>query len=107
MVEKKNDEPLAIYIFSESPSEKDRVLKQTISGGVSINEVLFQGICNSLPFGGVGASGFGSYHGEAGFNAFSHLKPIFEQPKINLTFLLSPPVTPLKRFFSKILRKIV
>ena len=104
---KKNDEPLAIYIFSESPSEKDRVLKQTISGGVSINEVLFQGICNSLPFGGVGASGFGSYHGEAGFNAFSHLKPIFEQPKINLTFLLSPPVTPFKRFFSKILRKIV
>ena len=55
----------------------------------------------------MGASGFGSYHGEAGFNAFSHLKPIFEQPKINLTFLLSPPVTPLKRFFSKILRKIV
>jgi len=55
----------------------------------------------------VGASGMGSYHGQAGFDTFSHLKPVFIQPRFNFNFFLVPPITPMKRLFAKIFRKLV
>ena len=99
--------PLALYLFSEKAIERERILRETVSGGVAVNEVLFHCVCETLPFGGVGASGMGSYHGQAGFDTFSHLKPVFIQPRFNFNFFLVPPITPMKRLFAKIFRKLV
>ena len=99
--------PLALYLFTEKARERERILRETVSGGVAVNEVLFHCVCETLPFGGVGASGMGSYHGQAGFDTFSHLKPVFIQPRFNFNFFLVPPITPMKRLFAKIFRKLV
>ena len=99
--------PLALYLFTEKTRERERILRETVSGGVAVNEVLFHCVCETLPFGGVGASGIGSYHGQAGFDTFSHLKPVFIQPRFNFNFFLVPPITPVKRLFAKIFRKLV
>ncbi|MEC8186311.1 MAG: coniferyl aldehyde dehydrogenase [SAR324 cluster bacterium] len=99
--------PLALYLFTEKTRERERILRETVSGGVAVNEVLFHCVCLTLPFGGVGASGVGSYHGQAGFDTFSHLKPVFIQPRFNFNFFLVPPITPMKRLFAKIFRKLV
>ena len=99
--------PLALYLFTEKARERERILRETISGGVAVNEVLFHCVSEILPFGGVGASGMGSYHGQAGFDTFSHLKPVFIQPRFNFNFFLVPPITPMKRLFAKIFRKLV
>ncbi|MCH2291900.1 MAG: coniferyl aldehyde dehydrogenase [SAR324 cluster bacterium] len=99
--------PLALYLFTEKTRERERILRETVSGGVAVNEVLFHCVCETLPFGGVGASGMGSYHGQAGFDTFSHLKPVFIQPRFNFNFFLVPPITPMKRLFAKIFRKLV
>ena len=99
--------PLALYLFTEKAREQERILRETVSGGVAVNEVLFHCVCETLPFGGVGASGMGSYHGQAGFDTFSHLKPVFIQPRFNFNFFLVPPITPMKRLFAKIFRKLV
>jgi coniferyl-aldehyde dehydrogenase len=99
--------PLALYLFTEKVRERERILRETVSGGVAVNEVLFHCVCGTLPFGGVGASGMGSYHGQAGFDTFSHLKPVFIQPIFNFNFFLVPPITPMKKLFAKIFRKLV
>ncbi len=99
--------PLALYLFTEKARERERILRETVSGGVAVNEVLFHCVCGTLPFGGVGASGMGSYHGQAGFDTFSHLKPVFIQPRFNFNFFLVPPITPMKKLFAKIFRKLV
>ena len=64
--------------FGKDKNNMQRVLDETRSGGVTINDVLLHATVESLPFGGVGASGMGSYHGKAGFDTFSHQKPILE-----------------------------
>lgn len=73
------DNPLAIYYFGHSADRQRRVLRDTLSGSAAVNEVVAQFLQVDLPFGGVGASGFGRYHGAEGFDTFSHLKPIFTQ----------------------------
>ena len=78
--------PLALYLFTEKTREQERILRETVSSGVAVNEVLFHCVCENLPFGGVGASGIGCYHGQAGFDTFSHLKPVFIQPRFNFNF---------------------
>ena len=70
--------PLALYWFGKDKKNMQRVLEETRSGGVTINDVLLHATVESLPFGGIGASGMGSYHGKAGFDTFSHQKPILE-----------------------------
>ncbi|QAX30755.1 aldehyde dehydrogenase family protein [Leisingera sp. NJS204] len=85
------DRPLALYVFSESSSDRDRVLAETVSGGVVINDCLWHVPNDSLPFGGVGASGMGAYHGRAGFDAMSKLKPVMYQSRLSATSLLYPP----------------
>ena len=104
---KGRERPLALYIFTESSREREQILRETISGGVAVNEVLYHCVCETLPFGGIGSSGMGAYHGQTGFDTFSHLKPVFIQPRLNFDFFLMPPVTPLKRFFAWIFRKMV
>ncbi len=83
--------PLALYLFDDRSAIQEHVMRQTIAGGVSINETLMHIAQDSLPFGGVGASGMGHYHGEYGFETLSKMKPIFKQSKLNAMFLLAPP----------------
>jgi coniferyl-aldehyde dehydrogenase len=83
--------PLALYYFGADTAKRDRVLARTISGGVSVNETLFHILVENLPFGGVGASGIGAYHGEIGFQTFSHRKGVFLQSRLNGAWMLRPP----------------
>ena len=86
-----HDRPLALYWFGNDKKHRDRVVRETISGGVSINDCLLHQAQQSQPFGGVGPSGQGAYHGEWGFNTFSKLKPIFIQSRLNGMGLINPP----------------
>lgn len=99
--------PLALYLFARAKSERDQVLSRTVSGGVTVNDVIYHVGCNTLPFGGVGTSGMGAYHGEAGFRTFSHMKPVFYQTRINGRMLFETPRTPIKRWFGRVFRSIV
>ena len=83
--------PLAFYYFGRDGMRAGKVLAQTIAGGVTINDTLWHFAHKNLPFGGVGASGIGAYHGEASFLAFTHRKPVFVQPRLAASKLLYPP----------------
>ncbi len=72
--------PLALYLFSQDPTQQERLLATTQSGGVAFNDVVLQVALPGLPFGGVGESGMGSYHGEAGFLTFSHQRSVLQRP---------------------------
>ncbi len=90
--------PLALYYFGEDQAEKQRVLARTTSGGVAVNDVMMHVAQEDLPFGGVGASGMGSYHGYDGFKNFSHAKAVFEQGRrFDLGRFMRPPFTPRLR----------
>jgi coniferyl-aldehyde dehydrogenase len=83
--------PLALYLFSDRRNAVDEVLTRTISGNVTVNDTLLHYAVEDLPFGGVGPSGMGAYHGEEGFRQFSHAKGIFIQSRWNLAGMLRPP----------------
>jgi coniferyl-aldehyde dehydrogenase len=83
--------PLAMYMFGGSAGERRRVLERTIAGGVTLDDTLWHFSNENLPFGGVGASGYGAYHGERGFLTFSHQKPVFAQSRATPGRLLYPP----------------
>src|SRR4029453_6207603 len=85
------DRPLALYCFSRSRAEQRRVLDATLSGGVTLNGTLLHCAQESLPFGGVGASGIGAYHGKEGFRRFSHARAVFRVGPINVFERLGPP----------------
>jgi acyl-CoA reductase-like NAD-dependent aldehyde dehydrogenase len=99
--------PLALYLFVRDRAERESVLSRTVSGGVTVNDVIYHVGCNTLPFGGVGASGTGAYHGEAGFQTFSHLKPVFYQTRLNGRALFETPRTPFRQAFGRFFRRIV
>jgi coniferyl-aldehyde dehydrogenase len=86
--------PLALYWFGQNQQSQDKVLTQTVSGGVSINDTLMHLAHLNLPFGGVGDSGWGSYHGEAGFLRLSHQKSVLVQSRWANGNLLYPPYGP-------------
>ena len=83
--------PLALYVFSHDDRTVQRTLRETTSGGVSVNDVMVHFAQDDMPFGGVGASGMGHYHGREGFEAMSKKKPVFYQARVNGTALLRPP----------------
>ncbi len=83
--------PLALYFFEHDQKRIDQVLRETVSGGVSINETMMHIAQDDLPFGGVGASGMGAYHAREGFETFTKKKPVFYQSRINGSSLLKPP----------------
>jgi coniferyl-aldehyde dehydrogenase len=85
------DHPLAIYLFTNKRKIQDRIISQTQSGGVAINDCGLHVAQHDLPFGGVGASGMGHYHGYEGFVEFSKLRPIFKQFSRPAFPLLYPP----------------
>ena len=83
--------PLSLYMFGGDAAARRRVLERTAAGGVTIDDTLLHFSNENLPFGGIGASGIGAYHGERGFLTFSHQKAVFIQPRLSLTWLLRPP----------------
>jgi len=93
-----NPHPLALYLFEEDKATVECVLSRTKAGGVSVNDTLYHIAQHGLPFGGIGKSGMGGYHGEAGFKTFSHIKPVFRQARFNGAGMLNPPYG--KRFKS-------
>ncbi|WP_416761188.1 coniferyl aldehyde dehydrogenase [Roseateles sp. So40a] len=85
------DRPLALYWFGEDRAARDDVLARTIAGGVTVNDCVWHLGQEEQPFGGIGASGMGAYHGVWGFNTFSKLKPVFLQARFAGTKLFYPP----------------
>jgi len=83
--------PLALYYFDRDERRIARVLTSTIAGGVTINDTLLHIAQERLPFGGVGPSGMGNYHGRDGFDAFSKRKSVFRQARLNAIGLFNPP----------------
>jgi coniferyl-aldehyde dehydrogenase len=83
--------PLALYIFAEDGREQNIVLDRTQSGGVTVNGTLLHIAQDGLPFGGIGASGMGAYHGRAGFERFTHARSVFKTGFFNAATSLAPP----------------
>jgi coniferyl-aldehyde dehydrogenase len=94
--------PLALYYFSNDTAEEREVLDRTISGGVTINDCMTHAFDHSLPFGGIGSSGMGAYHGKQGFLTFSHARAIYRQSKTpQAELLFRPPFgEPVKTFLA-------
>jgi coniferyl-aldehyde dehydrogenase len=88
-----HDRPLGLYYFGADTDERENVLNRTTSGGVTVNDVVFHVAQEDLPFGGIGPSGMGSYHGLDGFREFSHRKAVYSQLKNDIGPLkaLRPP----------------
>ncbi|MGB3051795.1 MAG: coniferyl aldehyde dehydrogenase [Polyangiales bacterium] len=87
------DRPLGFYVFTNDRARKDKLLYSTISGGVTINNCIIHVAQHDLPFGGVGASGIGHYHGYEGFVEFSKMRPVFTSPWFSLLHWFYPPYT--------------
>ncbi len=83
--------PLALYYFDRDQARIEDLLRRTHSGGVTINDCALHVIEEHLPFGGVGPSGMGAYHGKEGFDIFSHRKAVLHQPRLNSRWLTLPP----------------
>lgn len=90
------EKPLALYVFSKNQANIDRILDETSAGGVMVNDTIMQAGATNVPFGGVGNSGMGAYHGEKSFDSFTHEKPIWKRGQ-NMEGMVSgryPPYTP-------------
>jgi aldehyde dehydrogenase (NAD+) len=90
------DKPLALYVFTGEGSVRDRVLDRTSSGGAAVNGTMFHVAVPELPFGGIGGSGMGAYHGKASFLTFSHAKSVLRKGTKPDPDLAYPPYTPRK-----------
>jgi aldehyde dehydrogenase (NAD+) len=95
------DKPLALYVFTKSRPTADRVLTSTSSGGACVNHVVYHVTAPQLPFGGVGPSGMGAYHGKAGFEVFSHRRSVLTKPTWVDPPVAYPPFTARKKSLIK------
>ena len=98
------DRPLALYPFSHERATVEKILGQTVAGGVTVNDTLLHFAINGLPFGGIGASGMGAYHGRVGFDAMSKRLPVLWQTRRAGSDLLRPPYSRVARFIDLISR---
>lgn len=87
----RHERPLSLYYFGNDVAEQERVLSRTVVGGVTINDTVMHLAMDDLPFGGIGASGSGAYHGKTGFLTFSHARPVYKQAPFDVTAMLRPP----------------
>ena len=83
--------PLALYHFTDDAAARQQVIERTTAGGMTLNDTILHVAAEELPFGGVGPSGIGAYHGEAGFRNFSHAKSVFQQSRFNGASMIRPP----------------
>ena len=97
--------PLAMYPFSHDRARVDRLIDHVMSGGVSVNDALFHVGQHDLPFGGIGESGMGHYHGREGFVTFSKLRPVFHQARLSSVAMLYPPYGKLADRMLEFLRR--
>jgi coniferyl-aldehyde dehydrogenase len=100
------DRPLGLYFFTNDQQLEEKLLYGTISGGVTINNCVFHVAQHDLPFGGVGASGMGHYHGYEGFVEFSKMRPVFTNPRVSGLHLFYPPYTRRHAFLLQLLLKL-
>ncbi|MCM8571132.1 coniferyl aldehyde dehydrogenase [Gramella jeungdoensis] len=98
--------PLALYYFDKSKKRINWLLRHTLSGGVTINDTVYHLAQHNLPFGGVGSSGVGHYHGFDGFKTFSKKRPVMHQKRLAASDLLHPPYTGLKNKLIRFLGKL-
>jgi coniferyl-aldehyde dehydrogenase len=98
------ERPLAFYWFGNNRANRKRVLQEVVAGGVTINDCLLHLAQEEQPFGGVGASGMGAYHGEWGFRTFSKEKPVFMQSRFNSGALIRPPYGAKTAWTARLLR---
>ncbi|WP_292481852.1 aldehyde dehydrogenase family protein, partial [Mesorhizobium sp.] len=87
----RGERPLALYWFGKNSANRQRIMQETVAGGVTINDCMMHLVQERQPFGGVGESGMGAYHGEWGFRTFTKEKPIFVQSRLGAGALLRPP----------------
>ncbi|HAQ34727.1 MAG TPA: coniferyl aldehyde dehydrogenase, partial [Alphaproteobacteria bacterium] len=99
------DHPLGLYVYARDKDAARSVLERTISGGASVNASMLHMSVEGMPFGGVGASGQGAYHGEHGFLTFTHERAVFEAPKWHPSRLIAPPYGKMFDFISKLQSK--
>ena len=99
-----HDRPLALYPFSHDRKRVERILHSTLAGGVTVNDTVLHFGINALPFGGIGPSGMGAYHGRAGFDAMSKALPVLWQPRRAGSDLLKPPYSKVAWFIDFIIR---
>jgi coniferyl-aldehyde dehydrogenase len=90
--------PLALYYFDDDRGRAARIVRETVSGGIAINDTLLQFMQEDLPFGGVGASGMGRYHGFEGFASMSNQRAVYRSGFLNLNRMVHPPYTGFMRF---------
>lgn len=102
----KHDRPLALYLFAQDAATIDTVLRRSISGGVSVNDTLMHVAQEDLPFGGIGPSGMGAYHGEHGFTQFSHMKAVLFQSRFSGVKILYPPYTQRTKSILSFLKRV-
>ena len=98
------DKPLALYAFTKDDGTAQHIISGTSSGGVTVNHTLLHLTIPTLPFGGVGESGTGAYHGHSGFETFSHRRSVLEKPAGMDVKLLYPPYSAIK---DKLLRRVL
>jgi aldehyde dehydrogenase (NAD+) len=98
------DHPLALYVFAENTAVVDTVLDRTTAGGVTVNGTLLHLTSPNLPFGGIGESGMGGYHGKSGVRIFQHMKPVLKRGTRIDPKMTYPPYTARKL---KIFRKVL
>ena len=91
---RRSNKPLASYYFGRDAAELDKVMKHVPSGATTVNDTLFHALQHDLPFGGVGASGMGAYHGKSGFDEFTNPRAVFTQGWFDVGGLLRPPFKP-------------
>jgi coniferyl-aldehyde dehydrogenase len=95
--------PLALYFFGTAENSQRRVVDRTTSGGMLINDTILHYAQDDLPFGGIGPSGMGAYHGAEGFKTMSHAKAVFKQAQFNLADLFRPPFGKLYDFLLNVM----
>jgi coniferyl-aldehyde dehydrogenase len=100
-----NERPLALYLYTYDRNLEQQVLENTLSGGVCVNDCAFHVAQHDMPFGGIGNSGMGHYHGEEGFLEFSKMRPVFKQSRVSGILALAPPFGQLfEKMYSLMLR---
>jgi len=103
----KHDHPLGLYFFGKNKSQQDYIINNTRSGGVTINDTMFHLLQSRLPFGGVGSSGYGYYHGYEGFLNFSNLRAIYHQTSSDaILSLIRPPRGRLFNLLSSLMKRL-
>lgn len=100
------DKPLALYVFGEDEHAVDSIIATTTAGGTCVNNTLIHFANHHLPFGGVGPSGTGNYHGFFGFKAFSHERAVLRQGRLDIANQLYPPYTPKVKKVLSLVRKL-